>query len=347
MPRVATIGEGQWFELADALAAKGESPSVKGLHAVAKERFGVAASFTTIQRILESWRRLGGTSRPTDLGPQALEIVLKAFTPLYQQLLTQARSEFEPRLVAAEVQASDATVRAQSLEAELNQLNDERQHLREQLRIAGEREREQTGALASALTKVAELQSSLEAATFAQQQQLAVSEVRSRDQEERHCREREQVAEQQRRALAAIRETYDADTQGLTKRHRTEVERLRDEIISLREALQDVQQSRSVLGAQRQASEQQLATALSLQTELRARLDQLTDELKSAHARRQRSEQALRDARAANTQMEAAYQQRINQLQAQLEALVQGQASIQQHVAALVDEIVQARLARA
>jgi len=344
MPRVAAIGEGQWFELADALAAKGEPPSVKGLHGMAKERFGVAASFTTIQRILESWRRLGGTSRPTDLGPQALDIVLKAFTPLYQQLLAQARGEIEPRIVAAEAQSNEATARAQSLEAELNQLNDERQHLREQFRIAGEREREQTATLASALTRVVELQASLETATSAQQHQRVALEDRLRDQEERHSREREQVVEQQRATMAEIRATSDAETQSLTQRHYTELERLRDEIGALREALQNAQQTRSTLAAQKQASEQQLATALTLQTELRARLDQLADELSSAHARRQRSEQALRDARAANTQIEVAYQQRINQLQTQLETLVQGQASIQQHVAALVEEIVLARL---
>src|SRR5689334_3979204 len=136
MPRIAAIGEGQWFELADALAVRGETPTVKALHAVAKERFGIAASFTTIQRILESWRRLGGTARPAELSPQALEIVLKSFTPLYQQLLAQARGEFEPLLVSAEEQANDAGVRAQSLAAELTQLSDERQHLREQLRSA-------------------------------------------------------------------------------------------------------------------------------------------------------------------------------------------------------------------
>jgi chromosome segregation ATPase len=343
MARSAAIGEGQWFELADALAGKGEPPSVKALHAMAKERFGVAASFTTIQRILESWRRLGGTARPTDLGPQALEIVLKSFTPLYQQLLAQARSEFEPRIIAAEELAQEATVRSKSLEAELHQLRDERQHLREQLQIAGEREREHAGALASASTRVVELQGSLESAASVHQQQLMALETRLRDQEERHSRQHTQLVEEQRIATIAARVVHETEVQALGERHSTEIERLHTELTSLREALQEAQQARSTLGAQKQASEQQLTTAAMLQAQLQARLDQITDELASVHARRQRSEQALRDARAVNTQMEAAYQQRINQLQTQLDALVQGQASIQQHVATLVEEIVQRR----
>jgi chromosome segregation ATPase len=346
MPRVTAIGEGQWFELADALAAQGEAPSIKALHAIAKERFGVAASFTTIQRILDSWRRLGGTSRPAELGPQALEIVLKAFTPLYQQLLAQARGEFEPLLVTAEAQAIEATARAQALSAELTQLSDERQHLREQLRIASEREREQAGALATASARVLELQSSLEGAASAQRQQLAAAEGRLGEQEARHAREREQLIDEQRAVMVAMRATHAAEAQGLAENHRAEIERQRSETAVLRDVLQDAQQARTTLAAQKQASEQQLAGSLTLQADLRARVEQLSDELQSAHARRQRGEQALRDARAANLQMEAAYQQRINQLQAQLEALVQGQASIQQHVATLVEEIVQARRAR-
>lgn len=345
MPRAAVIGEGQWFELADALVASGQKLSVKALHAMARERFGVAASFTTIQRILESWHRFGGTYRPADLGPEALEIVLKAFTPLYQQLLAQARSEFEPRVAEAESQANEATRRAQSIEAELIQLGDERQHLREQLRVAGEREREHTAALASALTRVTELQSSLEFTAQAQLQQLEALETRLREQEDRHVREREQSVEKQRIALADVRESYEAEAHGLTQRHRTELERVHREIVSLREALQDAQEARLTLSAQKQAVEKQLSAALSLQTDLHTRFDKLADELKSAHARGQRSEQALRDSRATNTQMEAAYQKRINQLQAQLETLVQGQASIQQHVAALVEQMLQGRLA--
>lgn len=345
MARVPAIGEGQWFELADALAAGGETPSVKALHALAKERFGVAASFTTIQRILESWRRLGGTYRPSEMTPQALDIVLKGFTPLYQQLLVQARSEFEPRVLEAETQAHEAMQRTQSLEAELNQLRDERLHLREQLRVAGEREREQTAGLASALTKAGELQSLLEANALAQQQQLEAFEARWRDQEERHAREREQVVEQQRAAVTDIRETYEAEAQGLTQRHRTELERVHREIVSLREALQDAQEARSTLSAQKQAVEDQLASALALQTDMRARLDKLGDELKSAHARGERFEQGLRDSRAANAQMEAAYQQRINQLQTQLDSLAQGQAAIQQHFGELVRQLAHGELA--
>ncbi len=49
---------------------------------------------------------------------------------------------------------------------------------------------------------------------------------------------------------------------------------------------------------------------------------------------------ALRDARTANSQMESAYQERINQLQTQIEALVQGQAMIGQRFAELISKIV-------
>jgi chromosome segregation ATPase len=343
MAKLVGLGEGKWFELADELAAAGEAPSVKLLHSVAKERFGVAASYTTIQRVLESWKRLGGRDRPQTMNPQFMEIVLRAFAPLYQQLLAQARGEFEPRVMEAERDAYQARRRTEQLEAELAQLLNERQHWREQLQAVTQRERAQAAALASAETKAGELQALIDSTVTAQQQQLAEIQGRINQQEARHAREREQLIEQQRAALAEIKESFEVEIAGLMKRSAVEIDRRDTELATLRESLQQAQQARSALGAQKQVLDKQLASATAVQGDLSRRMDTLLEELKNSQGRVQRAEQALRDARAANAQMEDAYQKRINQLQAQLDALVKGQASIQQHFEELVRQIVHER----
>lgn len=343
MPRLMGLSESQWFELADELAAGGGTPSVKALHALAKERFGVSASFTTIQRVLESWRRLGGPQRATELRPEALEIILKAFTPLYRQLRDQARNELEPRVIEAESQAQAASLRANQLEAELAQLRDERQHLRNQLSLLADREREQTAALASARTKADELQALHKATVIRHSQELAEIQARIDQQEERHAREREQLIEQHRVAVAEVAESLKAEIATLQMRSRSEIEQRDSELADLRESLQRAQASQAALAAQKQALEEQLSITLSRETELVRRVERLSDELKSAQARLQRAEQAARDARAANVQMEAAYQERINALNEHLDGLSKGQALIQQQFVQLVEQMAKGR----
>lgn len=344
MARLLALAESRWFELADELASAGETPTVKLLHALAKERFGVAASFTTIQRVLESWRRLGGAQRATELGPETLEIILKAFTPLYRQLRDQARGELEPRVMEAESQAEAADQRAKQLEAELAQLRDERQHLRSQLEGLAERERVQTAALASARTKADELQALHDVTTTRHAQQLTELQARINQQEERHAREREQLIEQHRAAVAEVTERFEAEIATLQMQSRVEIERRDSEFAVLREALQQAHTSQAALAAQKQAVEEQLGNALCREAELMRRVEKLSQELKSAQARLQRAEQAARDARAANVQMESAYQERIDQLQRQLETLAQGQAAIQEHFGKLVRQIAHGQL---
>ena len=343
MARNALIGEGQWFELADTLAAGGELPTVKTLHATAKERFGVAASYTTIQRILESWRRMGGAHRAPDLGPHALDLVLKAFTPLYQQLRAEARNELEPRVLEAEQQAEDASLRRQALEAELTQLSDERAHLREQLQAGGERERELTGTLATALSQVAEMKSLLEASVQTHQQQLDAAQARLREQEARQVTEREHAQEQHRRAVAELRARCDAELQSLEIRHRTELDRVQREFMALREAMQQALEARSAADVQKVELETRLAAALTAQAQLRERTDGLTLELQTAQAKAQRFEQLAASARLANTQMDATYQQRIKELQGALDTLAQGQSAMSEQLALFVSRISKRR----
>lgn len=339
MPRLLALSQSQWFELADEIAGAGSSPSVKSLHALAKEKFGVGASFTTIQRILEAWRRLGGQQRAAELGPEALEIILKAFTPLHRQLRDQARSELEPRVIEAEIQAESATQRAKQLEAELTQLRDERQHLRSQFQVLAERERDQTAALASARTKADELQALNEATSSRHAEQLAEFQIRITQQEERHSREREHLIEQHRAAIAEVRETFEAEISTLQTRSRAEIDRRDSELTAERDALADARALQAALAAQKQALEDQLMNARARETELLQHAEKLSDELKSAQARIQRAEQAARDARAANVQMEAAYQERINALQQHLDSLSKGQAMIQQQFVRLVEQM--------
>jgi chromosome segregation ATPase len=344
MPRTALIGEGQWFELADALAAAGEGPTVKGLHAAAKERFGTAASFTTIQRILESWRRMGGAERAQDLPPLALDLVLKAFTPLYQQLRAESRNELEPRVLAAEQAAEEARLHAQALEAELPQLENERLHLRAQLQVSGERERELTGALASALTQVAELKSVLEIATQTHQQQLAAAQAQLREQEARQLAERAHAHERHQRALSDLREREQVEREALEQRHRVALDRVHEEIVPLREALQVAQAARSAFGAQREELEKHLRAKVSELTALQERNDVLARDLQLAQSKAQRFEQAAATARGANAQMAAAYQQRIDELQGALDTLAHGQAAMQAQFEQLLDRISKRRL---
>jgi colicin import membrane protein len=344
MARNALIGEGQWFELADSLAAAGDSPTVKALHATAKERFGVAASYTTIQRILESWRRMGGADRAPDLGPQALDLVLKAFTPLYQQLRAEARNELEPRVLEAEQQAEDATLRRQALQAELTQLSDERAHLREQLQAVGERERELTATLATALSQVAEMKSLLEAAVQTHQQQLDAAQARLREQEARQVIEREHAQEQHHRAVAELRTRCDTELESLGVRHRAELERVQGELMALREPMQQALEARSTADVQKAELETRLAAALTAQAQLRERTEGLTLELQTVQGKSQRFEQTAATARAANAQMAAAYQRRIDELQGALDTLAHGQAAMQAQFEQLLQRFSKRRL---
>jgi len=130
MGRMAALSEADWFELADQLAAQEEKPTTPGLAKLAEERHGVKASYSTIQKALVAWRRLGGAERPRELSPQFMQMLVTGFTPIYQQLLVEARAAFEPRLAAAEEQVAAAAARVEVVRAELEALAAERDHLR-------------------------------------------------------------------------------------------------------------------------------------------------------------------------------------------------------------------------
>jgi hypothetical protein len=51
-----------------------------------------------------------------------MQLLLKSFTPMYQQLVAKAREAFEPRLVAAEEQVAASAARVEVLRAELEAL---------------------------------------------------------------------------------------------------------------------------------------------------------------------------------------------------------------------------------
>lgn len=343
MARSAALKESDWFELADDVASAGQTPSTKLLASVAQERYGITASFTTIQRALDSWRRLGGEDRPRELNPEFMQIVIKGFAPIYQELLALSRAQFEPRVEEFQARAEEARARLMTVRTEAEQLHNERTHLREELRSVLEREREHTAALASSLTKVDELQALIETLSTNHRQQLAELQWRMTQQEDRHAREREQLIEQQRTAVSQAIAGFDIERADLLTRARAEAERRNTEFTGLREMYQELQAACAAIGAQKDALEGQLATAGVAAFEQAERIEKLREELKSAQARGQRTEQALRDARAANTQMETAYQERINALQEHLESLSKGQAAIQQQFMQLVEQMAQRR----
>jgi predicted RNase H-like nuclease (RuvC/YqgF family) len=129
MPRVLAIAEDQWFEMADELAASGSEPTVRGLAALAKRRFGLSASFTTIQALLDSWRRMGGGTRPTGKSASFVALIQRTVEPLYGQLIEEAAAKYGPILNAAETREAEARARAEKFEAQLALTEKERETL--------------------------------------------------------------------------------------------------------------------------------------------------------------------------------------------------------------------------
>jgi len=119
MPRVLAIAENKWFEMADELAAGGSEPTVRGLAALAKKQFGISASFTTIQGLLDSWRRMGGGTRPTGGNASFVALIQRTVEPLYEQLVEEAAAKYLPILNTAEAGESKARARAEKLEEQL------------------------------------------------------------------------------------------------------------------------------------------------------------------------------------------------------------------------------------
>jgi hypothetical protein len=129
MPRVLAIAEDKWFEMADELAAGGSEPTVRGLAKLARSRFGVSASFTTIQTLLDSWRRMGGGTRPTSGSAAFAALIQRTVEPLYEQMLLDAAAKFEPLLGEADARAAEACARAERAEAQVAVTEKERESL--------------------------------------------------------------------------------------------------------------------------------------------------------------------------------------------------------------------------
>jgi hypothetical protein len=129
MPRVLSISEENWFAMADELAASGKEPTFRGLTALAKSRFGVSASFSTIQTLLDSWRRMGGGKRPTSGSASFAALIQKTAEPLYEQMLRDAADKFEPILIETEARASESDARAESAAAQLAATEKDRETL--------------------------------------------------------------------------------------------------------------------------------------------------------------------------------------------------------------------------
>jgi hypothetical protein len=134
--------EKDWFELIDELVSTGASPTVRTVAALARKRFGVAASFTTIQAVLDSWRRLGGAVRPKNDTTALAAAIQKVVDPLYQQLVTSAREEFEPLLVKAEERADSAETERDRLRDQLRDLKTNHDHVTAELHAAIKRHEE-------------------------------------------------------------------------------------------------------------------------------------------------------------------------------------------------------------
>jgi Plasmid replication region DNA-binding N-term len=126
MARAVAISEQKWLEMADELAANGGEPTVRGLAALARDRFGLSGSFTTIQALLDSWRRMGGPSRPISGNPSFVALIQRAAEPLYQQLLDDAAAKYDPLLIAAEARLTEANKRCEKISAQLEQTEIER-----------------------------------------------------------------------------------------------------------------------------------------------------------------------------------------------------------------------------
>jgi arylsulfatase A-like enzyme len=129
MPRVLSISEENWFAMADELAASGKEPTFRGLIALAKSRFGVSASFSTIQTLLDSWRRLGGGKRPTGPSASFAALIQRTVEPLYEQMLRDAADKFEPILIETEARASESHARAEHVAAQLAATEKDRESL--------------------------------------------------------------------------------------------------------------------------------------------------------------------------------------------------------------------------
>jgi hypothetical protein len=186
MGRPAALIEADWFALADQLATHDEKPTTPGLAKLAQERHGVTASYSTIQKALVAWRRLGGAERPRELSPQFMQMLVTGFTPMYQQLLAEARQAFEPRLAAAEEEVTAAAARAEVLRAELEAQSAERDHLRRTLEASRAREVQLGAEAARGAGQAAELKKQLQqAGDHARAQALELEHAQARAAAER------------------------------------------------------------------------------------------------------------------------------------------------------------------
>ena len=150
MARPRALTNVQIFEIADSLRGEGVDPTVTRVSARAKEIFSATPSYSTLKQGLNEWRSLGSTHRASGVSAEFLELVLRAFRPLYHQLVDQVRSEQAPELAAARESESNAAEELLKCEADRHRQSEEIHYLRNLSEKSGERERDLAQQLATA-----------------------------------------------------------------------------------------------------------------------------------------------------------------------------------------------------
>jgi chromosome segregation ATPase len=339
MGRPAALTEAHWFELADQLATHDEKPTTPGLAKLAQERHGVTASYSTIQKALVAWRRLGGAERPRELSPQFMHMLVTGFTPIYQQLVAEAGQSFEPRLAAAEEQVTAAAARVEVLRAELDALTAERNHLRGALEASRAREAQLGAEAARAAGQAAELTKQLQQAVdHARAQATELEHAQARTAAERR-QEREALLAEQRRALEAAQAAHTLAIEALGTRHATELRAVGDERTTLQAHLRETLQAKTQLEARLQSQQGALHEWQARTEHSESRADGLAADLQASAVRLERAEQALREANALSGERATAYQAQIGELNGRLDAMKVGQQAIEQQFATLFEKL--------
>jgi chromosome segregation ATPase len=338
-PRPAALTEADWFELADQLATHDEKPTTPGLAKLAQERHGVTASYSTIQKALVAWRRLGGAERPRELSPQFMQMLVTGFTPIYQQLVAEAGQAFEPRLAAAEEQVTAAAARVDVLRAELEALSAERDHLRATLETTRKREAQLGAEAARAAGQAAELTKQLQQTVeHARAQALESEHVQARAAAERR-QEREALLAEQRRALESAQAAHTTAIETLGARHAGELRAAGEERTTLQAHLRETSQAKAQLEARLQSQQGALQEWQARTAQSESRADALMVDLQASGVRLERAEQALREANALSSDRAANYEAQIGELNGRLDAMKIGQRAIEQQFNTLFEKL--------
>lgn len=110
------IGYDQVAQVADALTAAGESPTI----ALVRQRLG-SGSPNTIHRHLTAWQKVQPAGRRTPTLPDGLQA---AILRELEHQATQARAEAEARMKQVEAEATELARAGEAMEAELLELNE-------------------------------------------------------------------------------------------------------------------------------------------------------------------------------------------------------------------------------